>query len=391
MLTLVLTIIIFLLYLIYERILINRWINSIPLRISVTGTRGKSSVVRMLSSVLREDGKRVLAKTTGSEAKFILPNGEEREVSRQGVPSIIEQKKLLKKAAAMNVDCIVAEIMSIHAENHYIESCQLLKPHIVIITNVRLDHTDAIGKTKDEISSVISLDIPEKSKVFIPKNEIRSIFLTTIKNKGRELIEISEEISSAILEIAPELKTKHFLGNLDIVYALGQHFSIREKTILNGIRKAKYDIGQFKILKYRLEKGEKTCYFVNGFSSNDPESTFEVILKIREIIPSASTELIGLLSLRSDRGDRTMQWIAALKNGGSEYFNRIYVLGVHAKIVKRKLKWVDVLKDKSVEKITEAIFSNIRDQSVIFGFGNIGGTGRLLVDYWDKLGEEYGI
>jgi len=227
--------------------------------------------------------------------------------------------------------------------------------------------------------------------VFIPKNEIRSIFLTTIKNKGRELIEISEEISSAILEIAPELKTKHFLGNLDIVYALGQHFSIREKTILNGIRKAKYDIGQFKILKYRLEKGEKTCYFVNGFSSNDPESTFEVILKIREIIPSASTELIGLLSLRSDRGDRTMQWIAALKNGGSEYFNRIYVLGVHAKIVKRKLKWVDVLKDKSVEKITEAIFSNIRDQSVIFGFGNIGGTGRLLVDYWDKLGEEYGI
>ncbi|MBC6948955.1 poly-gamma-glutamate synthase PgsB, partial [candidate division KSB1 bacterium] len=57
--------IVFLLYLIYERISLNRHRNAIPLRISMTGTRGKSSVVRMLASVLREDGKKVIAKTTG--------------------------------------------------------------------------------------------------------------------------------------------------------------------------------------------------------------------------------------------------------------------------------------------------------------------------------------
>ena len=107
----------------------------------------------MLASVLRESGQKVLAKTTGSAAAIILPDGLEREVKRRGRPSIMEQKRFIYLGAELGVDTAVAEIMSIHAENHFVEAQQLLKPHVVLVTNFRVDHTAAMGKTRDDVAS----------------------------------------------------------------------------------------------------------------------------------------------------------------------------------------------------------------------------------------------
>lgn len=389
LLPLILAVTIFLLYLLYERISLNRQRNAIPLRISVTGTRGKSSVVRMSASILREDGRKVIAKTTGSQARLVMPDAQEVEVTRRGVTSIIEQKRLIKKAAKIKADCLVAEIMSIHPENHYVESQQMLLPHIVVITNVREDHTEAMGKTKEEIAAVLALDIPAKARVFVPEKENRAIFETAVKETAGELITVQKGISSLLFQHAPELQRKEFSDNLDLVYALGKHLRLDQQVILNGIRQARHDIGEFKIWKYHLPEPPKTYYLVNGFAANDPESTWQVIAKVKEILPSASDKLIGLLSLRSDRGDRTKQWLESLRRGASEVFSKIYVTGAHAQIVKRKLKTASILKNKLPETMMKTMLANLEDQSVIFGFGNIKGAGELLVDYWNKIGAAY--
>ena len=114
-------------------------------------------------------------------------------------------------------------------------------------------------------------------------------------------------------------------------------------------------------------------------------------MKLKKILPSASTKLVGLLNLRSDRGDRTLQWIKTLKGDLDKYFDRIYVTGAHTKIVKRKLNHVKILNLKRPEKISEIIMRESENQAVIFGFGNIAGMGRLLVDYWNGVGEDYGL
>ena len=44
----------------------KRSLNLIPLRIHVNGTRGKSSVTRLIAAGLREGGMRTFAKTTGT-------------------------------------------------------------------------------------------------------------------------------------------------------------------------------------------------------------------------------------------------------------------------------------------------------------------------------------
>lgn len=382
---------ILLLYLVYERILLNSWLNAIPLRIAVTGTRGKSSVTRLIASILREKGLKVLAKTTGSEAQFILPDGKTKAVPRRGIPSIIEQKKLLQKAAASGVDCIVVEVMSIHPENHYVESQQMLQPNIVVVTNVRPDHTDAMGETEEEIASVFCLDIFHKAQVFIPQKAIRQPFLTTIDKAEGALVTVQENASLPIRELSPELSKKEFQDNLDLVYTLGQHMNIDRKTILNGLVKATHDIGTFRIWKYYNKDLNKTTYFVNGFSANDPESTQLLISKAKKMLPETSEKFIGILSLRSDRGDRTLQWLEALKKDGRNYFKKIYVTGTHARAVKRKLNGSTILKERSPANMMASIQAEADDHAVLFGFGSFAGTGRKLVNYWQTIGEEFGI
>ncbi len=145
MTVLLITTVLFILWLLFERIGHERNLRSIPLRIAVTGTRGKSSVVRLLAAVLREDGRTVLAKTTGSRAEVILPDGAGEEVPRRGVPSIIEQVRSVRQAARLGVDVLVMETMSIHAENHRVEGEVLVQPHLVAVTNARPDHVEAMG------------------------------------------------------------------------------------------------------------------------------------------------------------------------------------------------------------------------------------------------------
>lgn len=52
--------------------LIRRRAERMPIRILVTGTRGKSSVVRLLHAALRHAGYRVSGKTTGTAASAAL-------------------------------------------------------------------------------------------------------------------------------------------------------------------------------------------------------------------------------------------------------------------------------------------------------------------------------
>ncbi len=391
MATILITLIIFILYLIIERILLSYYTNSIPLIITVTGTRGKTSVVRLLASVLREDGRKVLAKTTGSDAKYILPDASEIDVPRNRLISIIEQKDLVKKAAKIGAQCVVAEIMSIQPENHFVESQQILKPNIVLITNVRKDHTYEMGDKIEEIASTLSLDIPEKADCFIPEKENKTIFIDTVKNTGGNLFQVTKGISSHLLGKSSELKNREFIENLDLVYAVGKHLNINNEIIFRGMQKTKHDIGKLKIWKYKLDKEKKIYYLVNGFSANDPESTFQVITKMKKLLPAVSGKLVGLLNLRADRGDRTLQWIDVLKNDDLNNFGKIYVTGAHRKIVKRKVNRVSSLNYTHPQKIMDTIFAETEHQTVILGFGNLAGTGRLLVNHWNEVGEDYGI
>jgi len=385
----VISCIFFIIYLLFENYQIKQDRKSIPLCIAVTGTRGKTSITRILASILRESNKKTLAKTTGSEPCYILPDGKQEKIKRTLTTSIIEQKKLLKKAAKIRVDCVVSEIMSLRPENHYIESQRIIKPDILIITNVRNDHIDAMGKTKNQIAKVFCLDIFYKTNVFLPKKEKRDCFLKAVKNKNGKSFIVKKVISEPLFTTNSGLFKDTFQENIDLIYRVCKYLNIKDGTIIKGFKKVKYDIGNLKLWQYKTKSPPREFILVNAFGANDPESTSQIISRLIKSLPLKRNKFIGLLNLRWDRGDRTSQWINYLKTHQNDYFKKLYVMGGHSSIVKRKLRNIVIINKSKPENIMNQIIQNISEKEIILGFGNIKNRGLKLINYWNKIGVNY--
>jgi poly-gamma-glutamate synthase PgsB/CapB len=378
---LLLSLTLFLLFLAYERVVLNRLRRSIPTVIAVTGTRGKSSVVRMLASVLRESGRRVLAKTTGSQAQLVFPNGSIQDIPRRGIVSILEQKKVLNSGAELHVDCIVVEIMSIRPENHLVESQQILKPDIVVVTNVRRDHVEAMGETEPEIARVLCNDFPPGCSVYVPEEYTPLLVSSQPRNETIKMKPVRNENTQ---EGAME-----FAENLNLVVAVSKDLGIVDEVVVRGIQHARHDIGKLRIWRY--ETGGKSVYLVNAFAANDPDSTMIIYRKVAQALSAAPSSFTGLLNLRHDRPDRTLQWIEALKGNTAALFKDINTIGGHSRVVHRRVKTVALLPHMTADKLTSMLIDKMQEGGILFGFGNIDGMGQILVDHWQRVGEEYGI
>ncbi len=372
----------FLIFLITESILYNRKIRQVPLRITVSGTRGKTSIARSLAAVLRADGRRILAKTTGSEAMYILPDGSLEKIRRKGLTTILEQKRLMAKAVDLGVECVITEIMSIHPDNHRVETMKLIRPGITVLSNFRADHTDVAGESIREISELFAHDIYPGSVVIIPESGVNEFIIKEIDQKDARLLTAGTGICRD-LNLEEPLLQKHIQTNLDIVVAVARHLGIPDETIRKGIPETRRDIGQPEI--FRLHDKNRKIWFVNAFAANDPVSTRQIMVKIREILSpeiTAEPEIIGLLALRSDRGERSHQWLDYLNAEGEQLFHRVYVSGVHSPIFARKLKNCEKLISKKPDAITSQIIDSTQRDILVFGIANIHGLGKDLINFW---------
>lgn len=77
----------------------QRYVKSIPVRIHVNGTRGKSSVTRLIGAGLRVGGYKTYTKVTGTFPRIILPDGSEAAIHRNEKANILEQLKVIKFCA----------------------------------------------------------------------------------------------------------------------------------------------------------------------------------------------------------------------------------------------------------------------------------------------------
>ena len=242
-----------------ENAVLKRRIDRIPVRILVNGTRGKSSVTRMLTAALNGCGIRAFGKTTGSEARFILPDLSEEEVPRKrGIRMVREHDIMFKKAIEHECQAIVCECMAIREESQKIIGDKLFRPTITVITNARVDHVDQMGDTEEETAEVLCRSIGESETVFTCDPVIAEAL------RGRECeVRITEKLPEEC-----RLHTEKFCfpvheENLAVVLEVCRSLGLGDEDVLNAVVKTEPDSG----MTADMEIGGHLV--VNGFASND--------------------------------------------------------------------------------------------------------------------------
>lgn len=385
------------LYYIGEKIVLAKWRRAIPLRICITGTRGKSTVTRLLAAVLREAGFRVLAKTTGSMPVLILPDGSEREIVRRGRPSILEQKGVLRWASRLRADAIVVEMMSIRGESLRAEANAIFRPAALLVTNVRLDHLDDMGSTKEAIAATLAEAIPSGARVFVPENEAYPVFAATSRARGSKLVRVDYDAAAIIagtptMTMVPETGTE-FPDNLRLVESAAASLGIAPPVIASGLAKARLDFGSLRVWRAPAAEGRAALFLASAFAANEPESSALVLAALRRRHPGLPAKTVGLINLRADRGDRTLQWLRAIQDGFFDSFERLVFIGDHARALSRLARAGKLTKVPAVcliERDPDGIMSRLRalvsEESLVVGLGNMGGPGGALVEHWSQTG-----
>ncbi|MEO0184387.1 MAG: poly-gamma-glutamate synthase PgsB, partial [candidate division WOR-3 bacterium] len=161
--------------------------NSIPLRIVVNGTRGKSTVTRLLGAALKAGGYKTLAKTTGTKPRYIINNQIEKPVIRPGRANIHEQLSITRKAVQEKVDAIVFENMSLRPDLQWVEESKIISPQIVVITNVRSDHLEVMGPTLENIAKNFINAVPQNAKIFTGEKVLFCLLEKLAKDRGLDI------------------------------------------------------------------------------------------------------------------------------------------------------------------------------------------------------------
>ena len=384
-----------------ERLSVERRLRAVKLRVAVTGTRGKSSVTRLLAAALRESGLRVLAKTTGSAAMVLLPDGTEREIRRPGRPTILEQRSLLRLAVRHKAQALVSEMMSISPECLRVEAGKLLKPDLLLVTNVRLDHREEQGATKDEIARSLSAAFHSGCTVIVPNDEFAPGFERAAVRVGAKLVRLTEESERPGDKDLRAIAPTEFKDNIRLALAAAELCGIKREAALRGMAEARSDPGGLAIFRAKLGSPVAAWFLASVFAANDPESSGLALAKLDDLGRDARGERRAILNLRDDRGDRTVQWLDALRGGFFDGFDRVYVVGSPAVVaLKRRIRRlrkdgplpegrISILAERSPEKIMEIAAAEPGSDrgGLIIGLGNMGGLGRLLLDHWERIGE----
>ncbi len=367
----------------------ERRLNKLKIRIYVNGIRGKSTVTRLIAGVLREAGLQTLAKTTGSAAMVILPNGEEIRIERRSSATIMELFNIAKKHLKKDTEAIVFETMALFPANQIASQDLLVKGNINVITNVREDHQDVMGESLEEIADTMSLIIPHDGILITAEDRA---------NLRDRLAKNAEARGSRSIYADPNWVTERdlagfnylsFRENVSIGLAVADILGIPRSTAMRGMWNARPDVGVVNI--QRTTWKDKEILWIPLFAVNDREST---IISVDALKPyyGEETTRIGILNNRYDRADRAMRFAnIAAKDLDFDYW---ITFGAYETQVTELMLQLGVPADRiinlgfSVNPTLEQIFNRIAglikgEQGVLIGLVNIHTPqAELLLEYF---------
>lgn len=366
----------YVLYLFFEKINLDKNRKNLKYIIHINGIRGKSTVSRLIDAGLRAGGYKVFTKTSGTSPRIIDTNAKEFEINRQGKANIREQISVITWASKEKAEVLILECMAVKPELQYVCENKILKSDIVAITNVREDHLDEMGDSLDKIADSLSNTIPKKATFFTADKNYFNFFKNRCEDKNTRAF-LSKNIKNEYWEI-------DFPNNIALAMDICKYLNVDEKIALEGMRTYHKDPGSLKVLTY-LNKKNFRIFFVNTLAANDPDST-EIILDRVCIKTYWNNERYLLVNNRADRLSRLKQFVNFTIKFENR-FDKILISGENKNLFYKYLLKNRIDKNRIIILSDEKYFENIEDDSLIFAVGNICRLGKKLVDYFEERGE----
>lgn len=356
-------------------------LDSIPVRVLVNGIRGKSSITRLCAGALRGGDLSVVAKTTGSAARFIFPDGTESAIHRPfNIVNVAEQISIVRQAAARRPVALVLECMAVDPDLQEINQEKLVRSNIGVICNVREDHLTEMGPTLDDVARSLSRTMPAGGVCITAEQQWWHVLAEEARTRGCRLV-YADPTAVSNDDMAP-FRWFTFKENVAIALAVASEVGVSRVEALRGMYDAAPDPGVLTVDRYEI--AGKSIRFANVFAANDPNSTvmnFDRLLELEQIRPP----FFALINCRPDRVERNAQMGALVPQLLAD---KLFVIGHPARsaIAAVPADWdgeiVDLGgDDRTPEEVWRGIVSHVEDDASLIAIGNIHGRGEVLLEH----------
>lgn len=335
-------------------------LNDVPIRILVNGTRGKTTLARLLIASFNAQGIRTMGRTTGSEATIIYPDGSVKPIVRKRRARVYELVPFFSEVSLESsrgvssglgsVQCVVVECMALQAENQVAFRDWLVRPTHVFITNTYVDHVPEMGPTRESTAQVLGLSVPKGASLYVSDSFYDGL--------DARVVHVCEKAPIEDPVIHPSCMAMAWAFLKDMGFGI--------ETLQAGVSAFVPDKGLLE--PFPLRGGG---VFVPSFSVNDETCMEETI---RKWSSSCGGKVNVVFNSRKDREQR----ILLFKNVMSrvcDLVDDVLVIGDYPKKVAFYIGYGSV--SCSVEEVFDKVSSS--SGAVFVGLGNIKGAGEELI------------
>jgi gamma-polyglutamate synthase len=356
----------------------------IPTRVLVNGIRGKSSITRLCAGALRGGGLTVVAKTTGTAARFIFADGTEEPIYRKfGIANVVEQIGIVRRAATFHPDVLVMECMAVAPALQEVNQSKLIRSTIGVLCNVREDHLAEMGPTLDDVARSLSRSMPVGGICVTAEVERLPILREEAARRNCRLFAVDPEAVSDWEMRGFDWIT--FKENVAIALAVAELLGVDRESALRGMYAAPPDPGVLTVEEY--EAGGRHLRFANIFAANDPEST---LLNVHQLARQGLIHrpLHMVINCRPDRVERNGQMGALVSQLDPD---RVLLIGEPTRSARAKIpdRWQDRVVDLGGRQrpgaLVDALLRQVQGSASVVAVGNIHGQGERLLEELAQL------
>ena len=277
---------------------------NIPLRILVLGSRGKSGTVRLIRSLLANNGIPTYAKITGTVAQEIHVDGHVTNTFRFGPVSASEMADVLIRADRDGAKAGVFECMAVAPRLIAFVKNRVIRAPIIIIPTIRLDHLEDEGDTLANITK----------NTLSPLKDVTTLITGESNEESLKVMRWwAHKNKVTFIHLVPDDKTPvingHHPTNVRTALALAEVVGISEVDAISGLTNVTTEPDSET--GWEIIDHETLMRLSNVGGANDPQSAAEAIERAQTIAPGKV--MVPILVNRWDRPLRSIAFAYSLR------------------------------------------------------------------------------